>query len=304
MRIASLLPSATEIVCLLGLDDRLVGVTHECDYPEAARRKPVLTASVLEHAGVSSAAIDLHIREQVHQGSSIYRLDRDLLEQLNPDLILTQELCDVCAVSYAEVQAAVRAIFGERQVVSLEPTSLEEIFASVLLVGQLTGTEGRATEAVAELRARVGQVAERMNRATHRPRVYCMEWLDPPYTAGHWVPEMVALAGGQEQLGPLHQPSHTLAWDEIRAYQPEVLVLMPCGYNVAETLERYHAAQLPEWWDTLPAVQNGRVYAVNGSAYFNRPGPRIVDGLEILAQVLHPAVGVRELSADMALQIQ
>ena len=128
MRIASLLPSATEIVCLLGLDDRLVGVTHECDYPEAARRKPVLTASVLEHAGVSSAAIDLHIREQVHQGSSIYRLDRDLLEQLNPDLILTQELCDVCAVSYAEVQAAVRAIFGERQVVSLEPTSLEEIF--------------------------------------------------------------------------------------------------------------------------------------------------------------------------------
>ena len=240
--------------------------------PEAARRKPVLTASVLAHAGVSSAAIDRHIREQVHQGSSIYRLDRDLLEQLNPDLILTQELCDVCAVSYAEVQAAVRAIFGERQVVSLEPTSLEEIFESVLLMGQLTGTEGRATEAVAELRARVGQVAERMKRATHRPRVYCMEWLDPPYTAGHWVPEMVALAGGQEQLGPLHQPSHTLEWDEIRAYQPEVLVLMPCGYNVAETLERYHAAQLPEWWDTLPAVQNGRVYAVNGSAYFNRPG--------------------------------
>lgn len=308
MKIASLLPSATEIVCLLGLEDELVGITHECDYPEAARRKPVLTATAIDHRGSSSRDIDRHIKEQLHGGSSVYRLDRKMLEKLDPDLILTQELCEVCAVSYTEVQRAVRELFGERQaspegprrVISLEPSSLEDILETVLLVGRTTGREVQAVEAVAALRARVQAVAARTAGVSHRPRVYCMEWVDPPYAAGHWVPEMVELAGGVEGLGRPQQPSQTLDWEEIRAYQPEVVVLMPCGYNVEETLARVRETAFPAWWQELPAVRSGQVYAVNGSAYFARPGPRIVDGLEILAQLLHPELGIRDLSPEEA----
>lgn len=300
MKIATLLPSATEIVCLLGLEDSLVGVTHECDYPPGVKGKAVLTGSNISHKGVTGAQIDRHIRESVHAGSSIYRLDRDLLEQLNPDLILTQELCDVCAVSYTEVQQAVRSIFGERQVISLEPTTLGEILESILEVGRATGREVEAKAAVMALGQRVKAVATLGAGARHRPRVYCMEWVDPPWVAGHWVPGMVDLAGGQDGLGDAGQRSRVVEWEEIREYQPEIIVMLPCGYSVGEGLARVRETRFPDWWASLPAVRDQKVFAVHGSAFFNRPGPRIVDGLEILAQIIHPEFKLRQLKPDEA----
>ena len=307
MKIATLLPSATEIVCLLGLEDDLVGVTHECDYPPSVKGKPVLTGSNISHRGATGAQIDRHIREHLHEGSSIYRLDRDLLEQLKPDLILTQELCDVCAVSYTEVQQTVRVIFPPAQpgaavprVMSLEPTTLGEILESIVEVGRVTGREAKAKEAVLDLGQRVKTVAQLGARVSKRPKVYCMEWVDPPWVAGHWLPGMIDLAGGVDGLGTPGERSRVVEWEEIRDYGPEVIVMMPCGYTVEEGLARVRETAFPEWWATLPAVKDRRVSVVNGSAYFNRPGPRIVDGLEILAQLIHPEFDVRRLQPEEA----
>ncbi len=303
MKIASLLPSATEIVCLLGLEDDLVGVTHECDYPEGVKGKPVLTASNIEHRGKTGAEIDRHISEHLHAGSSIYRLDHDLLEELNPDLILTQELCAVCAVSYTEVQAAVKSMVGERRVLSLEPTTFGEILENIVQVGRIAGREQAAKEAVLALGQRVKRVAQAAAKVAYRPRVFFWEWLDPIYVGGHWIPGMIDLAGGTDGLGVSGAKSRVGAWEEVQDYQPEVIVLSPCGYNVEEVVERAREVSLPPWWNKLPAVGAGKVYAVNASAYFARPGPRIVDGLEILAQLLHPELNLRHLKADEALSI-
>ncbi len=288
MRICSLLPSATEIVFALGLGDRLVGVTHECDYPPEAARLPAVTRSVIDHAGRPSAEIHRHIASALHGGSSIYALDQRLLERLDPGLILTQELCQVCAVSYGQVQRAVRELPGERRVLSLEPTSLEGILDSIRQVGEVAGVPQRAAGIVKALRQRIEQVARRAADAPSRPRVFAMEWLDPPFIGGHWVPEMVRLAGGADGLGREGHPSRQIGWDEIAAYDPDVVVLMPCGYNLAQTLRDLGQVKLPDAWAKLQAVRSGQVYAVDGSACFNRPGPRIVDGLEILAEILHP----------------
>jgi len=300
MKIASLLPSATEIVCLLGLEQDLVGVTHECDYPKGVRGKPVLTGSNIEHRGKTGAEIDRHISEHLHAGSSIYRLDRDLLEKLNPDIILTQELCDVCAVSYTEVQAAVKSMYGDRQVVSLEPTTLGEILENIVEVGRVTGREEEAKQKVLALGQRVKTVAQAGAKVSYRPRVFFWEWLDPIYIGGHWIPGMIDLAGGKDGLGAGGIKSRVGAWEEVEEYQPEVIVLSPCGYNVDEVLERAREVSLPPWWNDLPAVKAGKVYAVNASAYFARPGPRIVDGLEILAQLIHPEFDIRKVKRDEA----
>lgn len=289
LKICSLLPSATEIVCALGLSDQLVGVTHECDFPPEASRLPVVTRSTLRVGTRDSRAIHHHISAALHTGSSIYLLEQELLERLDPDLILTQELCDVCAVSYDLVEQAVQRLKGKRRVLSLEPISLSGILATIEQVGEAAGVAEQAVTLVAELRRRIEAVAERAAKATGCPRVFVMEWLDPPFTAGHWVPEMVRLAGGQDTLGQAGQPSAPIPWSRIVEYDPEVVVLIPCGFTREQTVEEAAKVHFPEEWKGLTATREARVYAANGSAFFNRPGPRIVDGLEILAEIVHPA---------------
>ena len=287
MRIVSLLPSATEICFSLGLGQSLVGVTHECDFPPQAEYKPKLTRSELEHAGRSPGDIDRHVRAALHQGSSLYRLDQEELSRAHPDLIITQELCPVCAVAYPQVLDAARLLPGRPAILSLEPNNLADVMRTIVDVGQATGTRERAKELVRSLWARVDAVRGALSGG-HRPRVVCLEWIDPLMVAGHWVPDQVDVAGGIDVLGTTGRPSREVSWEEVRAAAPEVLLLMPCGFRLEESCEQ--ARQLAEraGYGSLPAVQDGRVYAVDGSWYFNRPGPRVIDGIEILARIFHP----------------
>ena len=288
MRICSLLPSATEILFSLGLGDQLVAVTHECDYPPEVARFPAVTRSALDQTGSSSQEIHHHVSRAKHTGSSIYHLDQELLKKLNPDIILTQELCDVCAVSYSEVRKAVRLLEGERKVLSLEPTTLEGVLETIKQVAQLTGVTQRAVDVLHKLRRRMQRVNLEADRTHSRPRVFAMEWLDPPFAGGHWVPEMIYLAGGRSELAQKAKPSLEISWEQVTRYDPEVIILMPCGFDLRRTVGESHRLPLPEQWSQLTATQSGQVYAVDGSAYFSRPGPRLVDGLEILAEILHP----------------
>jgi iron complex transport system substrate-binding protein len=282
MKICSLLPSATEILFLLGLGDQIVAVTHECDYPPDAASKLTITQNVIDHERLTSAQIDHHVASNIGRHGSIYNLNEDLLQALQPDLIITQELCDVCAVSYKQVQQAAKVLEGRTKLVSLEPTTLGEVFDNILLVGELTDRQDAARETVRELRNRLDRVKERV-RGLRRPKVYAMEWLDPPFTAGHWVPEMVEIAGGDEVLGKAAAKSERIAPERVLEASPEIIVLMPCGFSLERTIEEYKRTTfLPGW--------SGQVYAVDGSSYFNRPGPRLVDGVEILAEIFHPNV--------------
>ncbi len=290
MKICSLLPSATEIVFSLGLGDRLVAVTHECDYPPEVESLPRVTASSILHDGSSGREIHKHIADAVHSGSSIYSLDQDMLKRLAPDILLTQELCDVCAVSYEVVRDAVRLLPGPSQVVSLEPVDLNGILDTILEVGRLCGVVPKASALVSRLRARIERVSEIAARAGTRPRVVAMEWLDPPFAGGHWVPEMIRLAGGVDGLGLERRPSREVSWESIVACDPEVVVLMPCGFDLPRTLQEARTTAFPPEWSRLTAVRDGRVFAVDGSSYFNRPGPRVVEGLEILAEILQPGL--------------
>ncbi len=287
MKIVSLLPSATEIICALGLEDQLLAVTHECDYPPTVRKKAVITSSVLDDANRSSRHIHEGITGLLNEGKSIYELNENLLAELKPDLILTQELCEVCAVSYNIVRDAARILEGETEIISLEPNSVNDILANIRLVGEKTGRETAARALIAGFEERIEHIVSKTVDISTRPRVYCMEWLDPPFAAGHWVPEMVSMAGGTEGLGQTGQPSKQIAWQQVVDFAPEIVILMPCGFNLEQTLMESKAVTAYAGWHSLPAVRNNRVAAVNGSAYFNRPGPRVIDGLEILAQIIH-----------------
>ena len=293
-KICSLLPSATEIVFALGLGDRLAAVTHECDFPPDTARLPIITRSTLDsHEPHSSREIHTHITAALHGGSSIYLLDQELLHRLAPDLILTQELCDVCAVSYETVQQAVRRLHGHATILSLEPTTLQGILDTIRQVGEATGTGARAASLARELEEQADAIEAQTRAASGRPRVFAMEWLDPPFTAGHWVPELIRRAGGRDELAREGYPSTQVSWRRVTDYDPEIIVLMPCGFTLDRTLEEFAHVTLPEEWSGLSAVRSGRIYAVNGSAYFNRPGPRIVMGLQILAEIIHPEVFTR-----------
>ncbi len=282
MRICSLLPSGTEILYSLGLGDQVVAVTHECDYPPETAAKPRITEDLIEQGRMTSVEIDHHVSSNIGRHGTIYRLKQDLLETLKPDLIVTQELCEVCAVSYKEVQHAARVLEGRTRIVSLEPTTLNEMLETILLVGELTGRKDAALEKVQELNARLQRVRERV-RDRERPRVYAMEWLDPPFSAGHWVPEMVEIAGGHEVLGKAGLKSERITPERILEAQPEIIVLMPCGFSLERTVEEYRRTRfLPGW--------SGQLYAVDGSSYFNRSGPRLIDGVEILSEIFHPSV--------------
>lgn len=298
MRICSLLPSATEIVFALGLGDQLVAVTHECDYPIEARALPVVTRTTVAEAGRTSRDIDHHVTQAAHSGSSIYALDQALIERLAPDLILTQELCDVCAVSYEAARAAVQRLPGDRTVLSLGPRTLEGILDTIEQVAEAAGVPERAAPVLDEMKKRIGLVAATAALAPLRPRVFAMEWLDPPYTAGHWVPEMVRLAGGLDALGRAGDFSYATTWTEIARWDPEVLVLMPCSFHLDRTLKEFEPLTLPEEWHRLTAVRLGRVYAVDSAAYFSRSGPRAAAGLEILGEIIHPELFRRSSPHD------
>ena len=293
MRIVSLLPSSTEIVCALGLEDALVGITHECDYPPSVAGKPRLTSSRISHETMTSAEIDHAVRSQLAQldgHGSIYHLDEARLRELKPDLILTQELCEVCAVSYKTVQRAARMFAAEVTVVSLEPNTIADIFDNIRTVGKLTGRESEADDLVHRLSARLDRIRKKTAAIERRPRTLMLEWLDPPFAPGHWVPEQVAIAGGDHAFGKAGQRSVTTNAEEIIAYSPEVIVLIPCGYYKEDILRQLPNARLPEGWNDLPAVRSGEVWATDATAYFSRPGPRIVEGAEILAKILHPEI--------------
>jgi iron complex transport system substrate-binding protein len=261
-------------------------VTHECDFPAEVRGKPVVTASVLS-PDTTSEAIDRHIRRLVQEGSSIYRLDADRLAALDPDLILTQELCQVCAVSYPIVEAAARRLGGSTQLVSLEPECLSEVFGHLQLVGRLTGRIDEADRVITGLHERVSAVTRLVEQREPR-RVLCLEWIDPLFGSGHWTPELVQLAGGQALLGSPRQPARVIAWEEVVAAAPDVIVVMACGLSLERSLQEMPLLETRPGWVELPAVRAGDVYVVDGNAYFSRPGPRLVDSVEIMAGLLHP----------------
>ncbi|MCS7270327.1 MAG: cobalamin-binding protein [Gemmataceae bacterium] len=285
----SLLPSATEIICSLGLEEQLVGVTHECDYPEWVSRLPRVTRSLIP-AGAGSRQIDALVREKLQTQRALYTLDWPVLEQLCPDLLVTQALCDVCAVAEAEVRAAACALPGSPRVVNLEPQRLDDVFACIQQVAVAAGVPERAGPVVATLRERVARVARRSEQVRYRPRVVLLEWIDPPFCCGHWTPELVRLAGGREMLGQEGKPSRTLRWEEVRAVDPEVLVIACCGFDVPRALQDRPVLESYPGYEQLSAVRMGRVYWIDGNAYFSRPGPRLVDSLEWLAHLLHPDV--------------
>jgi iron complex transport system substrate-binding protein len=289
MRIVSLLPSATEIVYALGLGDDLVGVTYECDYPPEATSKPVVVKSALPQGRpLSSREIDEEVRDRMDLQEPIYVLEKELIQQLQPDVILTQDLCRVCAVPSGQVQEALEEI-GVRnaKVLSLDPHTFDEVLAGIRAVGTTLGRAERADEIVGALRARVEAVRAKAVRLPSI-RVLCQEWLDPPFAAGHWIPDMVETVGGVNLLTEKEHPSRVVTWREIRDANPEVVVFMPCGYYLEEA--EGEAAQLyrnAEFVET-PAAREGTVFAVDATSFFSRPGPRIVDGLEILAWAVHP----------------
>jgi iron complex transport system substrate-binding protein len=303
MRICSFLPSATEIVYALGLGDQLYGVTRACDYPPDARTKPVVVYSILDDRGLSSADIDRLVKEHARNGQSVYRIDMEALRRADPDLILTQELCDVCAVGYRDVLVQIKELPKRPRVVSLNPTSLHDVLRDVLTVGEATGTSARAQAIVAELRQRIEAVRQRAAQASARPRVFCLEWMEPLFVSGHWIPEMIELAGGIDGIGNRGTPSSRIAWERVRDYQPEVVILMPCGADVPHTLSELDRVQALPGWADLPAVRQGRVYAVNAGAYFSRSGPRLVDGLELLAQIIQPDLFPWTAPADVARRV-
>jgi len=282
VRVVSLLPSATEILFAIGAGEHVVGVTHECDYPPAARALPVLTSSLLPGNAATPAQIDRHVRANVHAGSSLYALDESRLTALEPDLIVTQELCAVCAVSYEIVAQAAKRLRGDPRVVSLEPSSLEDVYANIAWVGELVGAPAGAAALISLLRAREA-VLQATTAGGPRPRTLVLEWTDPPMSGGHWTPGLVELAGGTPILAHPGQNSQTLTWDAIAAADPEVLIVVPCGYGLPQARDAAQALGTNPSWRGLHAVASGRAFAMDGNAYVNRPGPRLLDSAELFA---------------------
>ena len=290
MRICSLLPSATEIAFALGLGDDVVGVTHECDYPHEARQKPIVVRSLIDANPMSSAEIDGWVSKRLRGNPSLYGIDEDKFREAAPDLILTQELCEVCAVDYNEVAAAAKSLKEPATILALSPHCLTDVLRDIERVGAVTARADAARALVQRSHERIERVRQTAARSNTRPRVACLEWFDPVYAAGHWVPEMVELAGGFDALGRREEPSARVEWTQVLDSVPEIIVLMPCGFELRRTIQESAVLRKLPGWNHLPAVKNGHVYGVNGSAFFSRPGPRLVDGLEILARIIHPEI--------------
>jgi iron complex transport system substrate-binding protein len=288
LRIVSLLPAATEIAAAVGLMDQVVGVSHECDFPEGVNARPRVTHCPVHNAGLTSGEVDQWVRRALRDNGTIYSIDEQLLRELQPDVILTQKLCDVCAVGYGTVARLAETLPGRPKVVNLEPTSLSDIFDDIGRVAQACGVAKCARSMIAKLSERVEAVRLRADRISHRPHCFLMEWVDPPFCSGHWGPELVQIAGGHDSLGRRHQPSVQVDWREVVNTRPEIIVLALCGYDINRARRDYELLRSFPDFDSLPAVHDGEIYLVDASAYFARPGPRIVDSLEILAGILHP----------------
>jgi len=287
-RIVSLLPAATEIAAALGLMDRVVGVSHECDFPSEANQRPRVTHCPVHDADLTSRKVDEWVRRALRENGTIYTIDEPLLRKLRPDVILTQKLCDVCAVGYGTVARLAETLPGPPHVVNLEPSSLSDIFNDIRCVAEACNVPERAHKLVTELSDRIEAVRRRANRIAHWSRCFLMEWVDPPFCSGHWGPELVEIAGGNDSLGRKHQPSVQIEWQEVLDTQPDVIVLALCGYNIDGARRDYEILRgFPEF-NSLLAARRGEIYLVDASAYFARPGPRIVDSVEILAGILHP----------------
>lgn len=292
MRIVSFLPSATEIACALGLTDSIVGITHECDYPPEIKDKPIVVRAVLPLEQMSQSEIDRAVAQRIQAGQSLYEIDELLLRELAPDLILTQNLCQVCAPSGNEVSQVIKALERAPEILWLTPQSIEEIFGNVRDLGAATGRRAEADALVNRCQDQLDALVQRVGEVQSRPRVFCMEWLDPVYASGHWVPELIKIAGGVDELGRERGESVRVSWDEITRWAPEVLVIMPCGFNLQQTMKQIWSVfsyRSSPFFD-LPAVRNGRVFAVDANSFFARPGPRVVEGAELLARLIHPEV--------------
>jgi iron complex transport system substrate-binding protein len=287
MRICSLLPSSTEILFALGLGDSVVGVTHECDFPPEAAKKPALIRPRVDPQA-QPAEIDRQVTELLARGESIYSVDADLLSSLAPDLIVTQDLCHVCAASPDDLAAALARFDKRPKVLTLTPHLLADVWNDIRRVGEATQRRREAQGLAITLEQKVAAIEVKAARATSRPRVLCLEWLDPFYLGGHWVPEMVAKAGGEDVLGRAGEPSFRVTPDEVLRSNAEVIVVMPCGYNAARTASEFDFAKLPESWRDFPAIRQCRIFAVDANSYFSRPGPRLADGVALLAHLFHP----------------
>ncbi len=287
-RIVSFLPSATEMICALGLDESLKGITHECDYPPEAAGKPVVVRPALPIETMSLSEIDSAVAQRIRSGQSLYEVDEQKLRQIAPDLIVTQDLCQVCAPSGNEISQALKTLPSAPNILWLTPKSIEQIFENLLELGDATGRRHVADQIVDAARARLQRIKARTSKMKSRPRVFCMEWIDPVYCSGHWVPQMVEIAGGSDDLARKGTDSVRISWDDVLQWAPEILVVMPCGFNLQRAAEQARSlVRYPGFFD-LPAARQNRVYAVNANGYFARPGPRVVDGTELLAHLFHP----------------
>ena len=303
MRICSFLPSATEIVYLLGLGDSLYGVSHECDFPPGASDKPKVVRSRIDSSSMTSKEIDAAVTSMMMRGENIYSVDDDALADGRPDIVVTQQLCEVCAVSFEDVQEAVGRLEVSPTVLSLDPHSVGDVLEDILRVGQHTGTQSVAHVAVFNLRARIDVIRRAVASSEARPSVACIEWMNPVIAAGHWVPEMVQIAGGIDALVEPGAPSPRLDFDRLADSSPEVVVLMPCGMDVEQAKAEFDALPDRSQWENLTAFRNGRAYVVDSGALFSRSGPRLVDGLEVLARILQPELFGDQQSADFCLRL-
>ncbi|MBS1840748.1 MAG: cobalamin-binding protein [Acidobacteria bacterium] len=309
MRVVSLLPSATEILFALGFDREIVGVSHECDFPPRARTKTIVIHSRIDK-DAGPLEIDRQVREYVARGESLYAVDSEVLQELAPDLIVTQDLCHVCAASPDDLAAALAKFDVRPEVLCLNPQDLGDVWRDILWVGEETGRGWQAEKLLHGIGEKLGALQEQIEAApsAHKeiPRVVFLEWLQPIYVGGHWVPEMIELVGGYDVFGTKRTPSFRITMEDIIDASPDVVLVAPCGYSAQQATEEFHGMNLPREWQDIPAVRNGKVFALEANSYFSRPGPRLVTGLEILAKVLHPQIKVsREAeSAIHSLQVK
>jgi len=302
MRIVSLLPSATEILFALGLDREIVGVSHECDFPSQARTKPVVIHSRLP-SGAAPAEIDRLVREYVARGESLYAVDAQKLEELHPDLIITQDLCHVCAASPDDLAAALTRFDPHPEVLCMNPQDLGDVWRDILLVGEAACRGTQAEQLVDEIGQRQGALEQQLDSSARRPRVAFLEWLEPIYAGGHWVPEMIRCAGGEDALGSVGKASFRVPLQEVVEAEPDILLIGPCGYTARQARSEYESLELPDQWNAIPALRNNEVYALEANSYFSRPGPRLVTGMEILAKMIQPSVSVSREAEKAILHI-
>jgi iron complex transport system substrate-binding protein len=302
MRIVSLLPSATEILFALGFDKEVVGVSHECDFPAQARTKQVVIHSRLPH-DASPAEIDRLVGEYVSRGESLYSVDAETLAELAPDLIITQDLCHVCAASPDDLPTTLARFLEPPEVLCLNPQDLGDVWRDILWVGEETRRGHEAEALLKKIGTRLGELESQVEGIEHRPRVTVLEWLQPFYVAGHWVPEMIEVAGGKDALGRKRTPSFRVTAEDVIDAAPEILLIAQCGYSAQQARDEYCGMSFPEEWSAMPAVRNSRVYALDASGYFSRPGPRLITGIEALAKILHPEVAVSPEAESVAVPI-